>query len=270
MAKLGTEIAFILNELSADAGRMMRIERMRQAFARAVRKLWAGNPAAVRLILQHINAVYVREDARPRKGPDKHKPYYVCEVYSDDSTVRAELDNWRQLLKLALIEQGITFDEMRIFPSKFGMKERHPFEKLLELDLEQMDEELRKEPLDNVSTLMLSDDEKLAIFKRAIILTFPEQAEGVLDKMNAVSLTPVPPAGSGSVGRGCGGEFCSIFSTEGTLHEVMMLYKKKMMDNAYRLGLKLRSIRVLEWSGPPEARAFPRSGSSEPNGNDLP
>lgn len=263
MAKLGTEMGFLMSELSADASRMMRIERMRQTFARAVRKLWAGNPTAVRLILGHINAVYVRKDDRPRKGPDKAKPFYVCEIYSDDSTVRAELDNWRQLLQMALHEQGIRVDEFRLLPSKFGMKERRPFEKLLELDLEQMDEELKGGPADVVSTLA-SDSEKLDIFKRAVFCTFPEHAEGVLDKMNAVSLTPVPALGQRQVARGRGGEFCNIFTTERTLHEVMMLYKKKMMDNAFRLGLTLRTIKVFAWNGPAEARAFPSLGPSGP------
>ena len=118
---------------------MVRIDAVRQVYARAVRKVWKNNPGAVRLILEHTNAVYVRQDDRPRKGPDKDKPFIVCEVYSDDSMVRAELDTWQQILQLALVEQGIRFDEFRIFPSKLGMTERHPFEKLLGLDLAQLD-----------------------------------------------------------------------------------------------------------------------------------
>lgn len=264
MARLSTEIAFILNELSNDAGRMMRIEHMRQAFARAIRRLWANNPETVRFILSHINAVYIRKDDKPRKGPDKDKPFYVCEVYSDDSAVRAELDNWRQILEMNLHEQGLLFDEFRIFPSKFGMKERHPYEKLLELDFERMDEELRKDAPDNVSTLAISDSEKLNIFKRAIILTFPEHAEGVLDKMNAVGLTPEPALGQGMPKRGRGGDFCNVFTTEETLHEVIMLYKKKIMDNSFRLGLRLRNIKVFRWNGPSEVRAFPSLELSDP------
>lgn len=263
MARLSTEIAFVLSELSSDAGRMMRIEHMRQAFARAIRKLWANNPATVRFVLSHINAVYIRKDDKPRKGPDKDKPFYVCEVYSDDSGVRAELDNLRQILEMNLHEQGLSFDEFRIFPSKFGMKERHPYEKLLELDLERMDEELRKDRSDNVSTLAISDSEKLNIFKRAIILTFPEHAEGVLDKMNAVGLTPEPALGQGMVKRGRGGEFCNIYTTEETLHEVIMLYKKKIMDNSFRLGLRLRNIKVSRWNGLPEVKAFPSAKPSD-------
>ena len=146
MARLGTEIANVLRNLSADSARMVRVNQVRQAYARAVRKVWKGNPGAVRLILEHTNAVYVRQDDRPRKGPDKDKPYILCEVYSDDSMVRAELDTWQQILQLSLVEQGIRFDEFRIFPSKLGMKERHPFQKLLELDLAAMDAMLDAPP----------------------------------------------------------------------------------------------------------------------------
>lgn len=139
MARLGTEIDRVLSGLSADASRLVRINQMRQTFARAVAKIFSGNPDAVRLVLEHINAVYLREDTAPRKGPGKDEPYLVCEIYSDSAMVRSELDNWRQLLTLELLERGFVFEEMRIFPSKMGMKERHPYEKLLELDLENMD-----------------------------------------------------------------------------------------------------------------------------------
>lgn len=146
MARIGNEIANVLRGLSADSGRMVRIQQVQQGYARAVRKVWRSNPGAVRLILEHTNAVYVRKDDRPRKGPDKDKPYVVCEVYSDDSMVRAELDTWQQILELALAEQGISFEEFRIFPSKLGMKERHPYQKLLELDSAQMDAMLDASP----------------------------------------------------------------------------------------------------------------------------
>lgn len=263
MARLGTEIAFILRSLSSDSARMVRIEQVRSAFARAVRKVWSGNPTAVRLILKHTNAVYVRNDDRPRKGAAKDKPYIVCEVYSDDSTVRAELDTWQQILQLALAEQGVSFEEFRILPSKMGMKERHPFQKLLELDLTQMDALLRQEPAaaEAKGSAPLCDPSDLRRFAQAVGLTFGGSAPSVLAKMNAVSL--VPAASDDALGgeRRPSSFCCTVFSTEDTFEMLMARYRKKLCDNARLLGLRLRGLRVLPWKGSLDERAFPAAAA---------
>ena len=243
MARIGTEIANVLRNLSADSARMVRINQVRDAYAYAVRKVWRNNPGAVRLILEHTNAVYVRKDDRPRKGPDKDKPFIVCEVYADDSMVRAELDTWQQILQLALVEQGIRFDEFRIFPSKLGMKERHPFQKLLELDLAQMDAKLDAAPPADIATTAQSDDEAYPIFKRAIYLTFGEAAESVLAKMGEVTFVPAT-ARDESQRSSRGAVLCTVRTSDPSLVRLLTAYRKDIRDNAAILGLRIRSLRV--------------------------
>lgn len=243
MARLGTEIAGVLRGLSADSARMVRIAQVRQAYARAVRKVWRNNPGAVRLILERTNAVYVRRDDRPRKGPDKNKPLIVCEVYSDDSMVRAELDTWQQILQLALVEQGIRFDEFRIFPSKLGMKERHPFQKLLELDLARMDAKLAEAPPSASPVASPESDEAAAAFRRAVILTFGEAAESVLAKMDEVTFVPAVLDDEHRTARRA--LMCTVRTGEPTLERLLVRYRKNIRDNAAMLGLRIRSLRVV-------------------------
>lgn len=125
MRKLAGELSKLIGSLEGDAARFMRIALNNDAYRQAVRKLW-GEEAA-QLILESTNAFYVREDAAPRKGPDKDKPYIICEVCSQDPLVRSELDARRELLHLELRERGLAFEELRIIPARGNMRSRHPF-----------------------------------------------------------------------------------------------------------------------------------------------
>lgn len=126
MPRLSTELKKVIGNLDGDAAKFFKIAQNNERYKQAVRDIWLDD-APVELILAHTNAFYVRKDETPRKGPDKDKPYIVCEICADDPLVRSELDTHRELLQLALKKQGMDFEEIRIIPARRGMKNRHPF-----------------------------------------------------------------------------------------------------------------------------------------------
>ncbi len=115
-----------LSELDGDVAKFVRIARNNDIYLQSVLTIWTSKEAA-RLILDHTNAFYVRRDDRPRKGPDKDKPYIVCEICIDDPLVRSELDTHRELLQIVLFQNGLSFDELKLIPARQGMRKRHPF-----------------------------------------------------------------------------------------------------------------------------------------------
>lgn len=106
-----------------------------------VNDLWASAVSAVFkeatiLVLEHTNTVYVmsgeqggnlRRFDRPRSETQQAIQGKVLVVYCDDSTVRSELDNQQEMLKLKFKEQGEDIEALRIIPSTRDMKNRHPF-----------------------------------------------------------------------------------------------------------------------------------------------
>lgn len=115
-----------LKSMDADFAKLVRIARNNDAYAQAVKTVWADH-AASDLILAHTNAFYVRRDDRPRRGPHKDDPYIVCEICIDDALVRSEIDTHKELLQIVLHQNGLAFDELRLVPARRGMKKRHPF-----------------------------------------------------------------------------------------------------------------------------------------------
>lgn len=125
MKSLAGELSKIVSHLDGDAGRFMRIALNNECYRQAVAVVW--DKRAARLILDSTNAFYVRADDSPRKGPDKDKPYIVCEICTQDPMVRSELDTHRELLHLELRKAGLEFEELRIKPARGNMRLRHPF-----------------------------------------------------------------------------------------------------------------------------------------------
>lgn len=119
-------VSAILSSLGPEAESAAQISSNNAIYAAAVRDVWKSE-SAVRLILDHTNAFYVRKDDRPRKGPDKDKPYIVCEICMDEPLVRSEMDARREFMALRLRDRGLSFHELRIIPARRGMRQRHPF-----------------------------------------------------------------------------------------------------------------------------------------------
>lgn len=106
---------FFARQGGADslAAKARRAAQVRDRWAAAVRAVYVSSET-VDFILSHVNAVYIMDDE--------------LIVYADDSLVRSDLDARQEFLKMALNSQGENvFARFKILPSKFGMKQRHPF-----------------------------------------------------------------------------------------------------------------------------------------------
>lgn len=126
MKDLSKSLANLVTSLGGEESNLSKVMANNAAYVAAVRDIWT-NEAAARLILDHTNAFYIRKDERPRKGPDKDKPYILCEVCLDEPLIRSEMDTRKEMLALALAKRGLTFNEIRIIPARRGMRQRHPF-----------------------------------------------------------------------------------------------------------------------------------------------
>lgn len=126
MKDLSKSLANLVTSLGGEESNLSKVMANNAAYVAAVRDIWT-NEAAARLILDHTNAFYIRKDERPRKGPDKDKPYILCEICLDEPLIRSEMDTRKEMLALALAKRGLTFNEIRIIPARRGMRQRHPF-----------------------------------------------------------------------------------------------------------------------------------------------
>ena len=129
MRKLNEINKDYLSTLDPDVQKIFKVKRVQNAFARAVARVFKS-PAATRLVLENVQAVYVMRDTRPYK--QGATPEIYLQIYSSDSTVRSELDMRRDWIRLALIEEDIHYDDMKIYASKLNMKKRKPYKDLLE------------------------------------------------------------------------------------------------------------------------------------------
>ena len=129
MRKLNEINKDYLGTLDPDVQKIFKVKRVQNAFARAVARVFKS-PAATRLVLENVQAVYVMRDTRPYK--QGATPEIYLQIYSSDSTVRSELDMCRDWIRLALIEEDIHYDDMKIYASKLNMKKRKPYKDLLE------------------------------------------------------------------------------------------------------------------------------------------
>ena len=114
--------------LDPEFKKALTAKKVQNAFARAVERVFRGD-AAARVVLEHVQAVYVMRDTRPyKKGAT---PDVYLYIYSSDSTVRSELDFRQDWIRLALADEDIHYDRVKIYASKMGMKKRRPYEEYL-------------------------------------------------------------------------------------------------------------------------------------------
>lgn len=110
-----------------------------QSRVKAVHALWEAavaqvyrplGPQAIRMVLEHINAVYIM-----KAGQVKHARVpalladedLVLVVYCDESLFRTDLDARQEFLKMALRKQGENVEAFVIIPTPPRMLNRHPF-----------------------------------------------------------------------------------------------------------------------------------------------
>lgn len=126
MKKLSSSIESYIRALCPDADKLIASTKRNAIYVEGIRTVWKDELAA-KMILEHTNAFYIREDDRPKKGMFKDRPYILCEICLDDPAIRSEVDTRRELLTLALKKSGLSFDELIIKPARRGMRDRHPF-----------------------------------------------------------------------------------------------------------------------------------------------
>ncbi len=126
MKKLSSSIESYIRALCPDADKLIASTKRNAIYVEGIRTVWKDELAA-KMILEHTNAFYIREDDRPKKGMFKDRPYILCEICIDDPAIRSEVDTRRELLTLALKKSGLSFDELIIKPARRGMRDRHPF-----------------------------------------------------------------------------------------------------------------------------------------------
>lgn len=126
MKKLSSSIESYIRALCPDADKLIASTKRNANYVEGIRTVWKDELAA-KMILEHTNAFYIREDDRPKKGMFKDRPYILCEICIDDPAIRSEVDTRRELLTLALKKTGLSFDELIIKPARRGMRDRHPF-----------------------------------------------------------------------------------------------------------------------------------------------
>lgn len=241
-----------------DGVKALKVARNLETYKRAVvLRTWRDNPECAKLVLGHTNAFYIRKDDAPRKGVDKNVPYILCEVCIDDPLVRSEVNFRQEMLRLDLAYEGLHFDELRVKPSKFGMKDRHPFAlSLKEVVAFQQHNAPQKGAL---SPTKASDN--LETVKRAFCLTFGERAEDVLDAVCAAALEQVN-FGAQASRRHVQRFWLHLYAAEPRFAHVVKAHSPSLIENARLLGLRIHAVQVHD---APEnianRKAFPKCGT---------
>lgn len=269
MHTLGTELDRTIASWGPGAAAALKRSRNKDRFRAAVERTWRLRPDVGRFVLMHTNGIYIAKDERPRKGPDRHKDWWVFGLYLDDAMARTEVDAWQSVLLMNLVQEGFTVNELRFFPAKWDMRQRRLFPELWE-------EGAGERTLGGGEDLKYQDEARaLDIVKRAVCLVFEdiEQAWALLEKVRGASIREMPAAGaSGEAGLRGGGRqadtryrlllYVDDVAQTGPIVEA---YSEAIRSRARLLGLRLGSLWVRK--APPSLaghQAFQRAGASVP------
>ena len=102
MQTLGTELDRTIAGWGPEAAAALKRSRNKDRFRAAVERTWRLRPDVGRFVLMHTNGIYIAKDERPRKGPDRHKDWWVFGMYLDDAMARTEVDAWQSVLLMNL------------------------------------------------------------------------------------------------------------------------------------------------------------------------
>lgn len=127
MKKIGGEISLLSSRL-ANADQNARIARraaeVRAMFKDALEHIYKEHAAYV---LEHVNAVYIKNEKRPA-SQDEGDTYKALYIYMDDGNFRSDVHSQQHFILLWLKEKyGEDIEVFKTYPSRMGMKERHPY-----------------------------------------------------------------------------------------------------------------------------------------------
>lgn len=269
MQTLGTELDRTIAGWGSEAAAALKRSRNKDRFRAAVERTWRLRPDVGRFVLMHTNGIYIAKDERPRKGPDRHKDWWVFGMYLDDAMARTEVDAWQSVLLMNLEQEGFAVNELRFFPAKWDMRQRRLFPELWE------EGENARVP-GNRDGLKYQDEARaLDIVKRAVFLVFEdtELAWALLEKVRGASVREMFAAGpTGETAARDGkrqGEkryrLLLYVDDVAQTKPIVEAYSEAIRSRARLLGLRLGSIWVRK--APPllaGKHAFKRTGTSEP------
>lgn len=269
MQTLGTELDRTIAGWGSEAAAALKRSRNKDRFRAAVERTWRLRPDVGRFVLMHTNGIYIAKDERPRKGPDRHKDWWVFGMYLDDAMARTEVDAWQSVLLMNLEQEGFAVNELRFFPAKWDMRQRRLFPELWE------EGESACVP-GNRDGLKYQDEARaLDIVKRAVFLVFEdtELAWALLEKVRGASVREMFAAGSTGEtavrdGKRQGEKRYRLLLYVDDVAQtkpIVEAYSEAIRSRARLLGLRLGSIWVRK--APPllaGKHAFKRTGTSEP------
>lgn len=269
MQTLGTELDRTIASWGPEAATALKRSRNKDRFRAAVERTWRLRPDVGRFVLMHTNGIYIAKDERPRKGPDRHKDWWVFGMYLDDAMARTEVDAWQSVLLMNLEQEGFAVNELCFFPAKWDMRQRRLFPELWE------EGESARVP-GNRDGLKYQDEARaLDIVKRAVFLVFEdtELAWALLEKVRGASVREMFAAGlSGETavrdGKRQGEKRYRLLLYVDDVAQtkpIVEAYSEAIRSRARLLGLRLGSIWVRK--APPllaGKHAFKRTGTSEP------
>lgn len=126
MRTLSSELSAVTGALSSadQAARIARRAAQVQAmFKDAIEHIYKENACYV---LEHVNAVYIKKE--PIGGPESGKTVRTLMIYMDDSSFRSDVHSRQHLIMLLLKERyGEDIEAFKTFPSRFNMRNRHPY-----------------------------------------------------------------------------------------------------------------------------------------------
>lgn len=245
MYALGLEASRLLQHLDADYAKHRRVEQYKDAYARAVESICRGDGDMAAFVLSHTNGVYLRADGAPRKGRGGEERSVLCEIYIDDPLVRSELNSYREQLRIEMSYRGVTSDELRILPSRFGMKERHPFEGRY------LDSREDGERYDRCRSVPASDGkaEDDVRVRRAFCLVFGENAADILAGLDALELHLSPGSMREGIRQRSRWHTLTLRTGDAGLAKQLEDGRQALQSAARTLGLNLSEIRVLTACG---------------------
>ena len=181
MPDIALPLQEFLKGMDEDAAKAYRIRKIYDAFGQAILAVYGAT--AARLVLSHVQAVYIMEDDGTYVGDAQ--PLRLLRVYTDDPTVRADLDARQEFIKMRLAALGYSVDRLRLHASTFGMKEREPYKDFLD--------RLEKGQVATPDTQGHAFEEaaqaamvkNLQVLKAALCQVFGEHADEVVKAINA-------------------------------------------------------------------------------------
>ena len=274
MPSVFSELSQFARNLPPEAAAALKRARNKERYRAAVERTWRNRPEVARFVLAHTNGIYIAKDERPRKGPDRHRDWWVFGIYLDDAAARTEVDAWQSVLLQALNAEGLSVDDLRFLPAKWDMRTRKLFP---ELSGDGADEAVVAAPW----AARHREEEAsrgLDIVKCAVCLVLEdtERAWSILVNVRGAALDEVlirEPRADGSRRderrSGQKGYWLTLYvdDVEG-IERLVAVFGDAIRDRARRLGLRIRKIVVRK--APPSLAvrcAFCRQGRSIPLGS---